>query len=443
MRSQRVVTAEGLRPACVIIEDGRILAVENSGIELGSMPVFDLKQLFVLPGLVDSHVHINAPGRSEWEGFGPASHAAAAGGYTCLIDMPLNCIPPTTNVAALEAKRRAAMDTCIVDYAFWGGAVEGNAKDLLPLAEAGVRGFKSFLVHSGVDEFSMIGEKDLRTAMLMIAGIGLPLLVHAEDPVVLSNVRTNISDDPRRYLNYLRSRPDEAERAAIELMVRLSRETGCRVHIVHLASAAALSNLRLARAAGLPVTVETCPHYLYFAAEEIPDGSTHFKCAPPIRSAANRELLWSALGENLIDMIATDHAPCPPAMKRLDEGDFFRAWPGIASLSVALPAMWTIASSRGFAITDIVRWMSERTADLAGIGSKKGRIAPGLDADLVIFDPDESFLVRTSDLYFRHPISPYLGERLTGRVKMTILRGTVVFEDGKFVDSCPGRQCNS
>lgn len=405
------------------------------------MPVLDMKRWFVLPGLIDTHVHINAPGRSEWEGFRTASHAAAAGGYTCLIDMPLNCVPPTTDVAAFEAKQRAAAGTCIVDYAFWGGAVKGNAKDLLALAEAGVRGFKSFLVHPGVDDFSMICEEDLRTAMPVIAATGLPLLVHAEDPAILSSAETNASDDPRSYMNYLRSRPDEAESAAIELLIRLSRETGCRVHIVHLASAATLSILRHARADGLPLTVETCPHYLYFAAEEIPDGATHFKCAPPIRRAANRELLWGALRDGLIDVIATDHSPCPPEMKRLDEGDFLHAWGGIASLSVALPATWTVANNRGFAITDIVRWMSEKTADLAGIDSKKGRIAPGLDADFVVFDPDESFVVRASDLYFRHPISPYVGERLKGRVKMTLLRGTEVFEDGKFLDSYPGREC--
>lgn len=420
IRSECVVTAEGLRPGCVVFESGRILAVENASAELGSVPVLDVKNLWVLPGLVDSHVHINEPGRTEWEGFTTASRAAAAGGYTCLVDMPLNSIPTTTNVAALKEKRTAANHDCLVDYAFWGGVVKGNTEDLLPLARSGVKGFKCFLVHPGIDEFSMVDEHDLRIAMPLIAQTGLPLLVHAEDPGAI----TNPPGDPRKYTTYLQSRPPEAETRAIELMIRLCREYRCRVHIVHLASAQALTLTQRAREERLPFTVETCPHYLYFAAEDIPDGATQFKCAPPIREASNRELLWNGLRDGLIDLIATDHSPCPPQMK---SGDFFSAWGGIASLSLALPVIWTAAKRRGFTISDIVRRMSEKTADLAGLGSRKGRIAPGYDADFVVFDPDESFVVTPADLHFRHPVTPYLGERLEGRVKMTFRRGTRVF----------------
>jgi allantoinase len=423
IRSQCVVTPEGLRPACVVFENGRILAVENASIEFGSVPVVDVQSLFVLPGLVDSHVHINEPGRTEWEGFATASHAAAAGGYTCLVDMPLNSIPATTNVAALEQKRTAASHEGLVDCVFWGGAVKDNAEDLLPLARSGVKGFKCFLVHPGIDEFSMVDEHDLRVAMPLIAQTGLPLLVHAEDPSAISNA----PGDTRKYATYLQSRPPQAETRAIDLMIRLCREYQCRIHIVHLSSAAALPALRRAREEKLPLTVETCPHYLYFAAEDIPDGATQFKCAPPIREASNRELLWDALREGLIDLIATDHSPCPANMKLVEQGDFLRAWGGIASLSLALPVVWTAAKHRGFAITDVVRWMSEKTAELAGLSPRKGRIAPGYDADFVVFDPNEWFTVQSADLHFRHPVTPYLGERLEGRVKATLRRGTRVF----------------
>jgi allantoinase len=441
IRSECVVTPEGMRPASVVFENGRILAVENPARELGSMPVLDVKNLCVLPGLVDSHVHVNAPGRTEWEGFTTASRAAAAGGHTCLVDMPLNCIPATTSPAALEEKRSAATDSCVVDYAFWGGAVRGNEEHLRPLARSGVRGFKCFLVHPGIEEFTMVEEQDLRLAMPPIARSGLPLLVHAEDPRIIAEATEQISGDPRKYSTYLASRPDAAETRAIELMIRLCREYGCRVHIVHLSSAASIPLVKGAREEGLPITAETCPHYLYFAAEDIPDGATQFKCAPPIRDGFNRELLWEALRGRVIDLIASDHSPCPPEMKRFEQGDFLSAWGGIASLSLALPVVWTAAKRRGFRIADVVRWMGEKTADLAGLVSIKGRIAPGHEADFVIFDPDESFVARSADLHFRHAITPYLGERLEGRVKATFLRGTPIFQDGNIVACRPGREC--
>ena len=441
IRSARAVTPEGIRPATIVFENGIILGVEGLNVEIGTMPILDLQDLYLLPGLLDSHIHVNEPGRTEWEGFGTASRAAAAGGYTCLVDMPLNCIPSTTDVPALQLKRNAALRSSVVDFAFWGGAVKGNGSDLLPLAEAGVRGFKSFLVDPGIPEFTCVEEQDLRCAMPLTAQTGLPLLVHAEDPDLIAEAFRRNAGDARQYATYLRSRPAEAEILAIERMVALCREYRCRVHIVHLSAAAALSCLRRAKEEGLPITLETCPHYLYFDASHIRDGATEFKCAPPIREEANRECLWAALREGLIDLIATDHSPCPPEMKGLQDGDFFRAWGGIAGVSLALRVVWTAASKRGFTMADVVRWMAEKPAHLAGLSCRKGRLTAGYDADFVAFDPDTSEIVQTTDLYFRHPVSPYIGERLRGQVKMTFVRGAPVFDHGAFDGQESGREC--
>jgi allantoinase len=347
--------------------------------------------------------------------------------------MPLNAIPPTTTVAALNQKRELARHQCLVDYAFWGGVVPGNQSDLLPLVKAGVRGFKCFLVPSGVDEFQHVSEADLHLAMPIIGETGLPLLVHAELPGPIHHSAQALeTGDWSHHSTHLESRPEAAEIEAIELMIRLCRKHRCRVHIVHLAAAAAVQALEQARAEGLAITVETCPHYLYFAAEQIPHRATHFKCAPPIRNAANRELLWQALRSGNIDLIATDHSPCPPEMKQLATGDFSHAWGGIASLSLALSVIWTAASQRGFCMHHIVRWMCTNTAALAGLDRRKGQIRAGYDADLVVFDPDVQFTVRPEHLYFRHPISPYVGESLRGKVIETFVRGQRVFSGGQF-----------
>ena len=364
LRSHHVVTPEGARSACIVFDRGRILEIRDFADVPADCALIDVPDRAVLPGLVDTHVHINEPGRTEWEGFLTATRAAAAGGYTCVVDMPLNCVPATTSVAALAEKRRSAHGQAYVDYAFWGGVVPGNAGELLPLARAGVRGFKCFLVDPGIDEFSMVSEADLRLAMPILAAAGLPLLVHAEDPSV-------VTGDYHDYASYLQSRPDEAEISAIRLLIALCREYRTRVHIVHLATAQAVPMLEEARAEGLPISVETCPHYLYFDAESIPPRATEFKCAPPIRGAANQALLWEALRRRSIDLIATDHSPCPPAMKNTPDGNFFKAWGGIASLSVALSAVWTKAHQQGFDLTDVVRWMSEAPAALAGLERSK------------------------------------------------------------------------
>jgi len=439
--SRRVVTPEGLRPAAIVVDGERIGEV----VELDHVPRNAVKQDFgtaaLLPGLVDSHVHINEPGRTDWEGFRTATRAAAAGGYTMLVDMPLNCVPATTNVAALQAKRRAAQRQCRVDWAAWGGVVPDNPEEIEALADAGVRGFKCFLVHPGIDEFSMVREADLRTALPHVARTGLPLLVHAElpGPVDAATERL-LGADWTRYTTYLQSRPDEAEVAAIRLMLSLGSKYGFRLHIVHLATSSALEELRTARAAGLPVSVETCPHYLHLEAETIADGATLCKCAPPIRERANREQLWQGLREGVVDLVVTDHSPCPPAMKRLEEKSFRTAWGGIASLSIALPIMWTEAHRRGLTLMDIARWMSREPARLAGCDTRKGQIAAGYDADFVVFDPEAEFTVSVDRLHYRHPVSPYLGERLRGVVKKTYLRGTLVFDDGKFPGEASGRE---
>ncbi len=439
--STRVVTPQGVRPAAVVVEGERIREVVAPEQVPADAIREDFGALAILPGLVDSHVHINEPGRTEWEGFRTATRAAAAGGYTMLVDMPLNCIPATTSVSGLEAKRRAADGQCSVDWAAWGGVVQGNQEDIEPLARAGVRGFKCFLVHPGVDEFSMVTEEDLRQALPHVARSGLPLLVHAEDPGVLAGVRGPLRNhDWREYSTHLHSRPAEAEVAAIERMLSLCRKFRFHLHIVHLATGLALETLQTARSQGLPVTVETCPHYLHLEAEQIRDGATQFKCAPPIRSRPNRERLWQGLRDGVIDMVVTDHSPCPPAMKHLQEGNFQTAWGGIASLSVALPVMWTEARGRGFTLPDVVRWMAEQPARLAGCDARKGQIAAGWDADFVVFDPEAKFTVTKDRLHHRHALSPYLGERLQGMVKRTYLRGQLIFQDGEFPLEPRGRE---
>jgi allantoinase len=439
--SQSIVTPDGIRPGAIIVRDGKISGIVPVEHVAADTEVHDFGESTILPGLVDSHVHINDPGRAEWEGFETATRAAAAGGYTTLVDMPLNCLPPTATVAALTAKRKAAAGRCWVDWLAWGGVVSDNQEEIEALGAAGVPGFKCFLIHPGIDGFTMVTEAELRAALPHVAQTGLPLLVHAELPGPVDQATRRLRDaDWRRYSTYLKSRPEEAELAAIRLLLSLCRQYKFRLHIVHLSASSALAELCAARAEGLPVSVETCPHYLHFCAEEIPDGATLFKCAPPIRSRDNREKLWQGLKDRIIDMVATDHSPCPPAMKGLDEGSFKTAWGGISSLSLALPVMWTEASHRGFSLTDLTRWMCEEPARLAGCSARKGRIAEGFDADFVIFEPEAEFVVTEDRLYYRHPVSPYLGEKLRGVVKATYLRGQCVFTDGQFCGGARGRE---
>lgn len=452
--SRRVVTPQGEREAAVVIEDERIVAVKPREEVTASIPVDDLGELALLPGLVDAHTHINEPGRTEWEGFATGTRAAAAGGFTTIVDMPLNCLPETTDVEALELKREAARGKAMVDYALWGGAVDGNQGELEPLALAGVAGFKCFLIYPGCDGFTEIDRAHLELAAPHIARTGLPLLVHAElaGPVDAAVASLNASGaDWHRYATYLASRPDEAELDAIAMMLELCRRHRFRLHIVHLSTAKALPMLVAAKREGLALSVETCPHYLHCAAEEIPDGATLFKCAPPIRSAENRDALWQALLDGTIDLIATDHSPCPPAMKRLkatqsgeETGRFDEAWGGIPSLSTALPVLWTECVRRNLSLTQLAHWTSTAPAKLAGLSAEVGAIEPGMHANLVAFDADGSFTLERKHLHYRHAISPYLGETLRGIVRATWLRGERIyantFDGVTFAETPRGRE---
>jgi len=429
LTSKRVVTSDGVKEVLVHVRDGVIVDI----LSLHNIPdgiiVEDYGDLVIMPGLVDTHVHINEPGRTEWEGFETATQAAAAGGVTTLVDMPLNSSPVTTSVDAFNKKLEAANGKLWVDCGFYTGLVPGNADQIHSLIEAGVLGVKAFLIHSGIDEFPNAGEGDLRAAMPVIAAAGVPLLVHAE---LSSNAPSpnNPGQDPRSYSAYLASRPRPWEHDAITLMISLCREFNCRTHIVHLSSADAVPMLRVAREEGLPLPVETCPHYLFFSAEEIPDSDTRFKCAPPIREEENRQRLWTALKERDIDFIVSDHSPCPPYMKMLESGDFMRAWGGIASLQFGLSIIWTEAQRRGFSIQDVAEWMCRRPAQFVGLGSRKGAIASGCDADFVLWNPEGEFTVKSSNILHRHKITPYEGRSLYGVVEKTILHGRTVYEHG-------------
>ena len=439
--SRRVATPAGLREAAVLVAGDTIVDVIAPVSLPESCPVRDVGDRAVLPGLVDIHVHINEPGRTEWEGFATATRAAAAGGITSLVDMPLNSSPVTTTVEALALKAEAAAGQLRVDCGFHGGVVPSNGEQIGPLIAAGVVGFKAFLCPSGIDEFPNATEADLRAVMPALAGAGLPLLVHAEliDGDAHGPPAPSSTSDRRSYARYLASRPRRCEHAAIRLMIDLCRETGCRVHIVHLSSADALPIIAEARAEGLPLTVETCPHYLAFASEDIPDGDCRFKCAPPIRERENRERLWQGLRDGLIDTIGSDHSPAPPEMKCLAEGDLSRAWGGIASLQLALPVVWTEARNRGFNLADLAGWMALRPAHLVGLEDRKGAIAPGRAADLVVFDPEASMAVDPTALQHRHKATPYEGRVLSGRVETTYLGGRVVYRSGDFPGPNLGR----
>ena len=430
VRGERVVLPDGERPACVYIEDGRIAAIGDYSAGPSSSDVLDAGPLVVMPGLVDSHVHINEPGRTGWEGFASATRAAAAGGVTTLVDMPLNSIPATTTAAAFDKKVQTAAGQCTVDVAFWGGVVPGNSAELEPLARRGVLGFKAFLTPSGVEEFEHVTEADLRAALPVLARLNMPLLVHAELPSALRQIESTA--DPRAHLTWLNSRPAAVETDAIEMLIKLSREYDTAIHVVHLSSADAVPSLHAARASGVRITVETCPHYLAFCAEQIADGRTDFKCAPPIRERSNQRRLWDALLAGDIDLVATDHSPAPPALKRMSDGDFTAAWGGIASLQLGLAAVWTGAAGRGASLRDLARWLSSAPAALAGLSGRKGAIAVGRDADFVIWDPDAEWVVDPAALEHRHPVTPYAGMRLRGRVHQTALRGELVYDQGRF-----------
>jgi allantoinase len=423
VRGRRVVRPTGEQSCAVGVRNGRIVAIAPYDAELDAATDLRLRDDEVLlPGLVDSHVHVNDPGRTEWEGFTTATKAAATGGVTTIVDMPLNSIPPTCDVPALNLKRKTAETQAYVDVGFWGGVIPGNLPDLRPLHDAGVFGFKCFLLHSGVDEFPPLDTQQLRDAMRELSAFDGLLIVHAEDA---HRIDAATPPNGAKYLDFLHSRPREAENDAVAGVIDLARQTGCRVHILHVSSADVLPLIADARANGVRITAETCPHYLTFAAEEIPDGATQYKCCPPIREAANRELLWTGLRDGTIDLVVSDHSPSTIDLKHLDTGDFGTAWGGIASLQLGLSAVWTAARSRGFTLTDVARWMSTAPAAHTGLHTM-GRIEVGYDADLCILAPDDTFTVDASKLQHKNAITPYDGRTLAGVVRSTWLRGEPV-----------------
>lgn len=438
IRGRRVLTPEGMHAAAIHVAQGRIARVSGFDDVPPSANLVEAGDALVFPGLVDTHVHVNEPGRTEWEGFATATRAAAAGGVTTLIDMPLNSIPPTTDVAALEAKRATALGRCAVDTGFLGGLIPGNAAELAPLHSAGVFGFKCFLCPSGVDEFPPTSPGDLREAAPALAALDALLMVHAEWPPALEHAAAT-SGDRRSYATWLAGRPVAAETEAVRFLIGLAREWGLRVHVVHVSASETLELIAAARADGVRMTAETCPHYLGFAAEEIPDGATEFKCAPPIREARYREGLWEALARDRLDAVVSDHSPAPAAMKLRAEGDFLRAWGGIASLQLRLPAVWTGARARGYAPASLAAWLCSGPARLVGLGGRKGAIAPGLDADLVLWHPEREFVVSRTELRHRHPITPWLGRTLAGVVEATYLRGEQVYASGAADQTARGR----
>jgi allantoinase len=425
--SRRVVTPAGERPAAVVVRDGRIVdVVDHDAAPDG--PREDVGDLVVLPGLVDSHVHVNEPGRTHWEGFASATRAAAAGGITTLVDMPLNSTPPTTDLVALSAKREVAAGQAHVDVAFWGGVVPGSEEHLPALHDAGVLGFKAFLCDSGIPEYGDFAPTTATALARRVAALDATLIVHAEHPQLVAAATAEVAathPDPRRYTTWLDGRPAAAEEAAITALIDASRATGARIHVLHLSAAGGADLLAAARTEGLPVTVETCPHYLTLAAEDVPDGATDHKCAPPIRDRANRDRLWAALAEGTIDAVVSDHSPCPPSDKHLDTGDLTTAWGGIASLQLGLPLLWTAAAERGHGLDDVVRWQAAGPARVAGM-TRKGSITVGADADLVVFDPDARWTVDPARLHHRHPVTPYAGRQVRGAVRATYLAGEVV-----------------
>ncbi|MFG2072651.1 allantoinase AllB [Nonomuraea maritima] len=416
VRSRRTVTPEGERAAAVAVRGERIAAVAGYADRLPAAAEVDLGDTALLPGLVDTHVHVNEPGRTHWEGFASATRAAAAGGVTAVVDMPLNSLPPTVDTDALDAKLRAAEGRCHVDVGFWGGAVPGNVKDLAPLHERGVFGFKCFMSPSGVEEFPPLGDGELRRALEEVAALGATMIVHAEDPALLGE------PGGPTYREFLESRPGAAERGAVERLVALADGTGARVHVLHVSSAACLGVLEEARARGVAVTAETCPHYLALAAEQVPEGRTAYKCCPPIRSGANRDLLWEGLARGVLSCVVSDHSPSTADLK---VPDFAAAWGGVSSLQLGLPVVWTQARRRGFGLADVARWMSAHPAALAGIPGK-GAISVGGDADLVAFDPDADQVVDAARLHHKNPVTPYDGHALKGAVLTTWLRGRPV-----------------
>ena len=434
IRAKRAVTAIGERPVAVAITNGKIVALLDFNAKVDSDEDYEVLGV-LMPGVVDTHVHINEPGRTPWEGFATATRAAAAGGVTTVIDMPLNSIPPTVTPDALAIKKSVAETQCSVDVGFWGGSIPGNVSQLEPLLKAGVFGFKCFLLHSGVDEFPASSLDDLASALQVLAKHDGLMVVHAEDSVAIQRSSKAAS---KKYSEFLASRPKGAENVAIAQLIEESRRTGARVHVLHLSSSDAIAMIASAQEDGVKISTETCPHYLSLNSDEIADGATQYKCCPPIRESANQDRLWQGLKSGIISMIVSDHSPCTPDLKLFEVGDFQAAWGGISSLQIGVPIIWTEGSKRGISLFDLATWMSSRPAELVGL-TQKGAIDVGKDADMYLFDPDKTFIVDPLKLAHKNPVSPYAGKVLKGVVSKTWLRGKLVHDDGNFIGSPQGK----
>ncbi len=436
-----MVLPNGIQEAVVMLNEGLIVDVLSSLPAGNNFQLIELGNKLLMPGVIDPHVHINEPGRTEWEGFDTATKAALAGGITTLVDMPLNSSPVTTTAKAFDEKMLAAQNKLHTNVGFWGGLIPGNENEIEPLIQKGVLGFKAFLTHSGIDDFPNASEEELRMAMPIIAKYNLPLLVHCEltDSEKITNNEfgiTNIEEPATRnnsYVNYLNSRPKKWEDDAIAMMIRLCEEFNCRTHIVHLSSADSIEQIVKAKQKGLPLTVETGQHYLYFNAEDIKDGQTQFKCAPPIREKENNDKLWQALKDGVIDFVATDHSPATPNLKEIESGNFIKAWGGIASIQFALPVLWTAAKKRNCTFSNIAKWLCENPAKLIGKENSKGKIEKGFDADLIVVDDEKTFIVTENSIHHKHKVTPYLNEELYGVVEQTYLTGEKVFDNGNFI----------
>ncbi|XP_068739908.1 allantoinase, mitochondrial-like [Montipora capricornis] len=440
IKGQRIVLPDSIISGCVVVKNGQIVGIE-AGYSAISAPlgakVLDAENLVVMPGVVDSHVHVNEPGRTEWEGFATATQAAAAGGITTIVDMPLNSIPPTTTMDGFNTKLNCARNKCWTDVAFWGGVIPGNQAEIKPMVSAGIKGFKCFLVHSGVDEFPCVTENDVRLAMMQMQGTDAVFLFHAE--VELPQGPPITSQDPSKYSTFLESRPESMENQAIEMVIKLCREYRVPCHIVHLSSASALPMIRRARADGVPLTIETTHHYLSLTAEDVPEGATQYKCCPPVRDCKNRDSLWDALKSRDIDLVISDHSPCTVDLKCLEKGDFMAAWGGISGVQYGLSIFWSNACRRGFTLHDVVRVLCEEPAKLSRLSHRKGKIAVGMDADLVLWNPDESFVVDQKNTRHRNKVTPYHNMELKGVVHKTILRGNLVYERDRVCDHPAGQ----
>lgn len=438
LHSKQVLIGSELKEATLFIKDGVITDIREGKLSATDVPVEDLGNLVVMPGLIDSHVHINEPGRTEWEGFETMTKAAIAGGITTLVDMPLNSSPVTIDAKTFNDKIAVTKDKLYCNCGFWGGIVPANADKLEELVDCGVLGIKAFLTHSGIDEFPNVTLEDLKKGLATLAKYQIPMLAHAEIDEMHEGIPA-FEKNPTNYMSYLNSRPKIWEDKAVEMMISLCEEYKTPVHIVHLSSADSLPQLKAARSKGLPVSVETCPQYLYFCAEEIPNANTLFKCAPPIRERENNEKLWNALKDGLIDFVVTDHSPATPDLKKIDSGNLKEAWGGIASIQFSLPVVWTAAKKRNFAVEKIADLMSKNVAKFIGFEKTKGQLKVGYDADIVVWDPEMSFTVKAADIHYRHKISPYVGEELKGVIKQTYIGGKKVFENGKFLSLPQGK----